>query len=577
MDPNNPNHEPDLPAEEPTLVEVPVEEAPIKPRRVRRPRKNRKALYVIVVVVLVLAYFGIAPRLAHARRLDQSVSSVKHEVPVVSVVKLKPTSGQNDLTLPSNIQAIDETILNAQTTGYVRQRFVDIGYKVHQGEVLATIESPEVDQQLQEGQAQVAKGVADLGQSSADAAKLHAAIAAAEADYVRSQASLMEARANLDHLKAKELQAESYVSSAKSKQIGLTKKYAGAQADLNRANAGMTIAKKTLDRWKILLQGDAVSGQDVDEKQADYDGSIAQVEAAQANVSSAQADVEAGAGAVKSAQAEETAAKADVASGAQGVAAAQASVNAAKANIQAAESAYDASQSGIKAASATVESDSANVRRIRALQSFENIVAPFSGVITARNVDVGDLVHPNNGGSGASNPMSTVTKSGLFGLARTDELRVQVNVPEAFVPSVRKGQQADIEVSEYPGKTFPGNVFNVAGALDADSRTLLVEIRVPNPSGILKPGMYAEVHFNKLNSAPVLQIPPSAVVFDAEGTRVAVIQPDGTLHFQTVKPGRDLGNEIEILGGLRGGETIVTNPDDTLTEGEKVRTVEDQR
>lgn len=564
--------------QDPVLGEVPAIETPIMPRRTpRRPQKNRRAIYIIAVVVLALAYFGIAPRIAHANRLDQSVSSIKHEVPVVSVLKLKPTPAQNDLTLPSNIQAIDETIINAQTTGYVRQRFVDIGYRVHQGEILATIESPEVDQQVQQGQAQVAKSVAVLGQSNADAAKLQAAVAAARADYVRSQAGLMQAKADLDHLQAKELQSEAYVNNVKAKQVGLTKKLAGANADLNRANAGKTIAKKTLDRWKILLQGDAVSGQDVDEKQADYDGSVALVEAAQANVSSAQADVEAGTDAVKSAEAEERAAKADVASGNQNVAAAQAAVSAARANVQAAQSAYEASRSGIKAASATVDADSANVRRVRALQSFENIVAPFSGVITARNVDVGDLVHPNSGGSGASDPMNTVTKSGLFGLARTDELRIQVNVPEAFVPSVRTGQEADIEVSEYPGKSFPGNVFNIAGALDASSRTLLVEVRVPNPSGVLKPGMYAEVHFNKLNSAPIIHVPPSAVIFDSEGTRVAVVQPDGTLHFQTIKPGRDLGNEIEVLDGLHGGETIVTNPDDTLTDGEKVRTVEDQR
>jgi RND family efflux transporter MFP subunit len=560
--------------EDPGPEEVETMEEP--PKRVRRPRKNRKGLYLFAIAAVIVGYFAIAPRIAHANRLKEDMELIKSEPPLVSTIKVEPKAGASELTLPSNIQAIDETVIDAQTTGYLSQRFVDIGDHVKKGQVLATIQSPEVDQQLQASQAEKSKSVAGLGQSTADAAKLSADITGSRADLVRSQANLMQAKANLAHLQAKELQAESAVSVARSNENSLTKKLASVKADLDRANAGLTIANKTLVRWKQLEAGDAVSGQDVDEKQADYDAAQAQVEAERANVSSAEADVEGSQGAVRSAQAEESAAKADVESGRQSVAAAVAAVDASRANVQAAISAYQASQSQIKASSATVASDSANVRRVAALQGFEKIVAPFSGVITARNVDIGDLVRQTSSGSGASDPSSTVTKNGLFGLARTDELRVQVDVPESYVPAIHNGQGASVQVSEYPGKSFSGKVFDMAGALDAASRTLLVEVRVPNTENKLKPGMYAEVTFSNLQSSTVLRIPGSALIFDSAGTRVALVRPDGTIHFQTIKPGRDLGTDMEVSEGLSGGERVVTNPDYSLTEGEKVRVAESQ-
>jgi len=345
------------------------------------------------------------------------------------------------------------------------------------------------------------------------------------------------------------------------------------KAELQRANVGEDIAKKTLTRWKELFKADAVSGQDVDEKQSDFDASIAKVEAAKADVNSAQADVVATQGVVASQRAEYDAARADVSSGEQKIQAAQAGITSAQANYRSAIAARDASLSSVDAAQAGVGSDQANVRRYEALQGFEHVVAPFSGVITARNIDVGDLVNAGTSGSGASNPMNTVTTRGLLGLARTDTLLAQANVPEDAASSIREGQDADVTTGDYAGRIFRGKVFHVSGALDMSSRTLLVEVKIPNLDGALKPGMFAQIKFLGVQSGATIRIPATALIFDAKGTRVAVVTNDDLLHFATVKLGRDFGGEIEVLVGLSGDESIVTNPDDSLTEGTKVKPI----
>jgi len=534
-------------------------------------KKRSPALLIVIGVVLVLAYVGIRPRLEQSKKLSGEVAALKSEVPVVSVVSLKSTLGASEVSLPSNLQAIAETTIDARTSGYVRARYVDIGSKVTAGQVLADIESPEMDQQVLQSQSEVVHAQAGVGQAQADVSRLDAALAAARSEVIVSQANLGQSRADLAHLRAKALEASSSIDVAKAKLTQAEKRLDSITAELQRARVGEDIAHKTLVRWKELEKADAVSGQDVDEKQSDYDASIAKVSAAKADVSSAQADVMAAQEIVTSQRAEYSAAQADVASGLQKIQAAQASVQSSQANVQAAQSARLASQSNVSAAQATVGSNQANARRYSAMQGFEHVVAPFSGVITARNIDVGDLVNAATSGSGASDPTNTVTKSGLFGLARTDFLLAQANVPEDSVASIREGQDADISVGEYPGKTFPGKVFHVSGALDAASRTLLVEVKIPNAAGALKPGMFGEIRFLGAQGKSTIRIPATGLIFDANGTRVMVVTAGGTIHFVPVKLGRDFGGDIEVLEGLTGSETLVTNPDDSLTEGEKVK------
>jgi len=543
----------------------------------RVPRKPRKkgsvALVVTLIVVLGLGYVGVKPRVEQSNKLEGEVSAIKNEVPVVSVVSLKRTLGANEISLPSNLQAIAETTIDARTNGYVKARYVDIGSKVTVGQVLADIESPEMDQQLLQSQSEVSHAQAGVGQAVADVSRLEAAKAAARSQIVMYQANLGQARADLVHLQAKSLEASSAVDVARSRFTQAEKRLDGMKAELQRAKVGQDIAHKTLIRWKELEKSDAVSGQDVDEKQSDFDASLAKVDAAKASVNSAEADVMAARDTVKSQQAELSAARADVSSGQQKIQAAEAAVGSARSNLEAAIAAEEASRSSVSAARATVGSNEANVRRYAALQAFEHVVAPFSGVITARNIDVGDLVNASSAGSGASDPMNTVTKRGLFGLARTDTLLAQANVPEDSVASIREGQDAEVTTREYPGKAFAGKVFHISGALDAASRTLLVEVKIPNPNGALKPGMYAQIRFMGAQSAATIRIPATALIFDAKGTRVATVTNNGEVHFVTVKLGRDYGGEIEVLEGLSGDETLVTNPDETLTEGEKVKQI----
>jgi len=195
--------------------------------------------------------------------------------------------------------------------------------------------------------------------------------------------------------------------------------------------------------------------------------------------------------------------------------------------------------------------------------------APFDGVITARNVDVGSLVTAG-GATAAPSPTATVTTTGLFGLARTEELRIQVSVPQAYFQSISAGTKVVVTVQELPGRKFPGEVTMMSGALDSVSRTRMTEIRLKNPQGILLPGMFAQVSFATGVKEHVLRVPANALAIGADGTRVAIVRPDNTLHFQPVQLGRDFGNEAEVLSGLGGKERLVSNPSSDLHEGMKV-------
>jgi len=201
----------------------------------------------------------------------------------------------------------------------------------------------------------------------------------------------------------------------------------------------------------------------------------------------------------------------------------------------------------------------ANVARLDEVQGYRVVKAPFAGVITQRNVDVGALVSAGN--------------TLLFRLAQTDTLRTYVNVPQANASSIRAGQPARLTVSSLPGRQFPGTVARTANSLDPTSRTMLVEVEVPNGSGALLPGMYAQVDLSSARTNSPVLVPGEALIVRAEGTQVAAVRPDHTVHLQKIVVGRDLGAQLEILSGLRAGDTIIANPGDSAREGVKVEPV----
>jgi RND family efflux transporter MFP subunit len=276
-----------------------------------------------------------------------------------------------------------------------------------------------------------------------------------------------------------------------------------AQADLERANAALeqgkaneSLAKVTAQRWDNLVKRGVVSRQENDQYQAQYQAQAA--------------------------------------------------------NVRALDRAVAAGKSSVAAAQA-------NVDRLTDLQNYLKVRAPFAGVITLRNVDVGALV--NSG--------STL----LFRIARTNLLRTYVNVPQSSASEVHVGQAATLSTSEAPNVMFPGQVARTANALDPASRTLLVEIQAPNPDGKLMPGMYVEVDLNLPRKDPPLLIPSDTLVVRPEGTMVAVVGAENKVHFQRIQVGRDFGDRIEVLSGMREGEKVIVNPNDSVQEGVRVQPV----
>jgi RND family efflux transporter MFP subunit len=227
----------------------------------------------------------------------------------------------------------------------------------------------------------------------------------------------------------------------------------------------------------------------------------------------------------------------------------QAQYQAQAANLQALEKAIAAQRS-------TVSADESNLTRLEKLQGYLVVKAPFDGVITLRNLDAGALVNAGN--------------TLLFRIAQTGTLRTYVNVPQANAGSIRPGQTAHLSVSNLPGREFTGAVARTASALDPNSRTLLVEVHVPNADAALLPGMYAKVDLRSTRTDPPMLIPSEALIVRADGTVVAMVRPDHTVHLQTIQIGRDYGDRIEVSGGLQEGDVIIPNPGDSAREGLKV-------
>ena len=220
----------------------------------------------------------------------------------------------------------------------------------------------------------------------------------------------------------------------------------------------------------------------------------------------------------------------------------------------------DQQASGYQQAIANLAAADANVRRLEELESFKNVYAPFSGVLTRRNVDPGALIN-----SGAQ-----ATGRELFDVARVDPLRVYVSVPQAYAPNIKVGLKANVTLQEFPGQKFVGTVVRTAEAIDPATRTLNTEVDVPNKDGKLLPGSFGQVHFATGTSVPRITIPVNAMLFRADGAQVAVVDNDNTVHLRPINIGRDFGATLEILGGLEVGDQIIINPSDSIEEGQKV-------
>jgi RND family efflux transporter MFP subunit len=377
----------------------------------REPEKKSKLFLFLVLGVLallILGAFTLLQRRTQYRALANETE--KMAVPTVSVVHPIPEPGQEDLVLPSTTQAYVESPIYARTNGYLKKWYHDIGSRVRQGELLAEIDTPEIDQQLLQ-----------------------------------------------------------------------------ARADLGTSKANEDLSKITANRYQDLIKTDGVSKQEVDNATGDY------------------------------------AAK--------------------KASLQSAE---------------------ANVRRLEELESFKHIYAPFSGVLTRRNVDIGNLINAGNGGAAQE----------LFYLAQTDPIRAYVRVPEIYASTIHAGLGAYLELPQYPGESFQGKIVRTADAIDLASRTLNTEVDVPNKDGRLLPGGYAQVHLLVKVTGQRLQVPVNALLFRSEGLRAVTIDDNHKTHLQPLTIGRDYGTALEVLQGLKPSDWIVLNPADSLEDGVQVNVKE---
>lgn len=371
---------------------------------------NRRWLVVVLAGVLVLGVLttGIHSRMKAASALQAVTAQMA--VPSVSVVLPKQTAPSLEVILPGNIQPFISSPIYARTDGYLKKWYFDIGAHVKAGQLLAIIQTPEVDEQL-----------------------------------------------------------------------------AQARSTLATAQANLELARITRDRYQALLTKHAVAQQDVDNAVGTY-----------------------------------------------------------------------------SANKAIVDADQANLRHYAALVSFERVYAPFDGVITARNTDIGDLI---NAGS------STVARTDMFHIAQTRTLRVYVNVPEEYSQGIKPGvTQAEVALAEFPGKRFPGKLVRTAEAINATTRTLLVEVDLDNPKGTLFSGSYAEVHLKIPAQNSTFLLPVSSLIFRGEKLQVGVVR-NGKVTVTDVTPGHDLGEQIEIVAGLKPDDQVVTNPPDSLVSGEEVQIV----
>jgi RND family efflux transporter MFP subunit len=374
----------------------------------KRAHKHWLGLAIALIVVAALLASGIWSRVRARNTLNKETAQAA--VPAVSVISPKQTAPTDEIILPGNVQPFITSPIYSRTNGYLKKWYFDIGARVKQGQLLAVIETPEVDQQLQQ-----------------------------------ARSNLLTAQANLE------------------------------------------LASITKTRYEGLLKTNAVSQQDVDNAVGSYNANRA-----------------------------------------------------------------------------IVEADKAAVQQFSALVSFEKIYAPFDGVITARNTDIGDLINSGN---------TSNVKTDLFHIAKPETLRVYVNVPEEYSRGIKVGMTADLSLAEFPDRKFQGKVVRTAEAINVTTRTLLIEIDVDNPKGTLLTGSYAEVHLAVPTQSSTFLIPVNTLLFRTEGLRVGVVT-DGKVVLTPLTPGHDFGNEIEIVSGLKANDQVIINPPDSIVSGQAVQIVQ---
>jgi len=367
-------------------------------------RKSTLQTAAALAAIVFLIYSGIHSRAAAESRLKQRTEDAA--IPTVAVVFPQEGAPTQEIDLPGNTQAYSDAPIYARTSGYLKHWYFDIGAHVQKGQLLAEIETPEVDQQLQQ-----------------------------------------------------------------------------AQAELDTAHANLDIAKITATRWQDLVSTGSVSQQETDQ-----------------------------------------------------------------------------AVSNLSAVKAAAESSAANMRRLKQLQSFQKIYAPFDGIITARNTDIGALID-----AGAN----TQPKE-LFHITAIRTLRVYVSIPEVYSRAARPGVPATLTLDEFPGQTFHGTLVRNANSIDIASRTLLVEVDVDNPTGQLLPGAYVFVHLKLPDETRSLTIPSNTLIFRKEGLQIGLVR-NGKAELVPVKIGHDYGNSVEIVSGLQSTDAVIVDPSDSLVAGLPVR------
>jgi RND family efflux transporter MFP subunit len=383
----------------------------LAPDLVKGPRPRKHTWLIAVAAILVfggIVVYGIFARLAMGNTVQAETAQMA--LPSVSVVSPKRSAPAQEIVLPGNVQPFISSPIYARTNGYVKNWYADIGAHVRKGQLLAVIETPEVDQQL-----------------------------------------------------------------------------AQSRSNLATAQANLKLAEITKNRYQGLLATHAVAQQDVDNAIGTYDAN-----------------------------------------------------------------------------KTIVEADQANVKQLETLQSFEKVYAPFDGIITARNTDIGTLINSGNSGN---------VKTDLFHISQPGKLRVYVNVPEQYSKAATPGLTASLTLAEFPGRQFQGKLVRTSEAINFSTRTLTAEIDVDNPTGELLTGSYTEVHLKVPGQASSYLVPVSTLVFRSQGLQVAVVK-DGSAALTPVTPGRDFGDQIEIVSGLKGDESVIVTPPDSLVSGQKVQVVQ---
>ncbi|MGF6573084.1 RND family efflux transporter, MFP subunit [Paraburkholderia fungorum] len=379
------------------------------PPRNREWKRAKIAIWIVLALLALGALRSVIANVLQSRSV--SATTKQNATQYVNVVTPTQTQGGGDTLLPGTLRGFVESPIYARSTGYLLHWYADIGARVKQGQLLAELDTPEIDQEL-----------------------------------------------------------------------------AQALAQRQQTSSSLGLAKSSLDRWQQLRQRDAVSQQELDERQSTYTQDVANLAAADANV-----------------------------------------------------------------------------KRLQQLESFKRIVAPFAGVVTQRNVDVGDLIDAGSG-----------TSRALFALAQSDPLRVYVQLPQAYAQNVSVGQNVVVTQAELPGQQFHGTITHISGAIDVPTRSLQIEVTLPNPDSKLRPGAYVQVAVPAVAHARMM-VPGNALLFRAEGPRVAVVDANGNVALHKIVIAQDLGQSLEIESGIEPTDKVIINPSDSIADGDHVQIAQPQK